>query len=131
MTRCPISRENGLEFLDLFDETKPKADIPLEAATVSHKAASSQSTQLFAPSEPTSSTRLRADVIPAPATPGIFILAAATSDQAPSANTSGTTTVHIPSFIDVDRGPVDILADRMEKHAIPDEERFELLTRIR
>ena len=69
-------------------------------------------------------------MIPAPAMPGIFILAAAASNQAPSANTSGTTTVHIPSFIDVDRGPVDILVDGMEKHAIPDE-KFELLTHIR
>ena len=125
----PISCENGLEFLDLFNKTKPKADIPLEAATISHEVASSQLTQLFVPSELTSSTHLQADVIPAPAMPGIFILAATTSDQAPSANTSGTTTVHIPSFIDVDRGPVDILADRMEKHAIPDE-KFELLTHI-
>jgi len=35
-TRWPISRENGLEFLDLFDGTEPKVDVPPEAATVSH-----------------------------------------------------------------------------------------------
>jgi len=73
-----------------------------------------QLTQLFAPPEPTSSARSRVDGIPAPATPGISILAAVASDQAPSANTSGTITVDIPSLIDVDRRPVDILADELK-----------------
>jgi len=125
--------------LDLFDETKPNVDVPPEATTVSHTfyrkgdaaGTAPQSTQLFAPPEPTSSARSRADGISAPVTPGVSIFAAAASDQAPSANTSGTITVHIPSLIDVDRRPVDILADEIEKHAIPNEEKFELLTRIR
>lgn len=40
-------------------------------------------------------------------------------------------TIHIPSLLDTEKRPLDILADEIEKHAIPDEEKFELLTRIR
>ena len=91
-----------------------------------------QSTQLsFAPSEPTSSARSRAGGIPALVTLGVPIPAAAAGDPVPSVNTSGIITVHIPSLIDVDSRPVDILADEIEKHAIPDEEKFELLMCIR
>ena len=122
-----------------MDESKPNIEVPPEAATVNHTfyrkgdttVASAQSTQpALAPSDSTSSTRPRegGNIVPLSQGPPI---PAAAGDQAPSSSASGTITVHIPSLIDVDRRPVDILADEIEKHAIPDEEKFELLTRIR
>jgi E3 ubiquitin-protein ligase HUWE1 len=122
-----------------MDESTSKVDVPPEAASISYTfyrkgdttVTTAQSTQpSFAPSEPSSSPHLRAAINVAPAAPGAPT-PTAVSNQTASASASGMITVHIPSLIDVDKRPVDILADEIEKHAIPDEEKFELLTRIR
>ena len=122
-----------------MDESKSKVDVPPEAASISHtfyrKGDMADTTAQppqpsFALSEPSSSNHARAANSAAPATLGAPA-PAPSGNTVPSPSTSGMITVHIPSLIDVDRRPVDILADEIEKHAIPDEEKFELLTRIR
>lgn len=141
-SRWPISRENGLEFLDLFDASKPDVEVPPEAASVSHTFYRKGDTNtpapiaqpVFLPPEPTSPTRSRGTTAsatvptaPAPAAGSSSI----TEQPLSSAGSSGMITIYIPSLLDSDRRPVEILADEIKKHSVPDEEKFELLTRIR
>jgi E3 ubiquitin-protein ligase HUWE1 len=147
----------GVEFLDLLDHEKlSSVEVPPEAATVTHtfyrkadaasssKAANTDSrdraddklegsSSYVSPSKPKVSSPL------VHTTPGTATLGGSSSadDFAPATAqptnlpSDGMISIHLPPLLDDDRRPIEILADAIKAYGIPDEDRFELLAKIR
>lgn len=138
-------REYGLNFADLFTQPKPAADgshlsieVPAEAAQVSHtfyrKSPPSAASPAVAAKdkETPASTPAQTPIKPkASAAPTAPVTPAAILPASTTLTSSGMVTVQIPSLLDSDKRAVDILADAIEAHAVPDDEKFELLCKIR
>jgi E3 ubiquitin-protein ligase HUWE1 len=126
--RWPGIREHGLDFVDLFTMSKT-VQIPPEAAQVTHtfyKKGTSVS-----PTEKVDVTPSQTPVKPKAVGSAIPVTPSAGFGSVPSPTVSGMVTINIPSLIDSEKRAVDILADEIEANSIPDEEKFELLCRIR
>ena len=149
------AREQGIELISLIDQSKEAVEVPSEAAQVSHtfyrKADPSavppverseglvnatptkpKVSSPLVPITPTARTNssgpvLSNDVL---ATPKAASTSASTATST-LFGSGGMVTINIPSVLDSERRPVEILADEIKKHGIPDEEKFELLTKIR
>lgn len=117
-----------MDFVDLFDKSK-SVETPPEAAQVAHtfyrKGVSVPTT------EKVDLASSQTPVKPKPAGSAVPVTPSAGGGSAPSLAASGMVTINIPSLIDSDKRAVDILADEIEANSIPDEEKFELLCRIR
>ncbi|KAF8320698.1 hypothetical protein DL93DRAFT_2163683 [Clavulina sp. PMI_390] len=139
-SRWPISRENNLDFIDLYDASKLDPEVPADAASVSYtfyrkadpSAASSIPTTAAPPSEPVTPVRPKAtSSSAAPTTPTPAVAPGPVDTTNTSSSAGGMVTIHIDSLLDSDKRPVLILAEEIEKHNIPDDVKFELLLRIR
>lgn len=72
--------------------------------------------------------------VPAPAATPLATPAAAASTAAPTAanpGSGGMSTIHLSGVANSDKDAMTILAEAIEKHDVPQEEKFELLCRIR
>ncbi|KAL4252810.1 UPL family protein [Abortiporus biennis] len=124
--RWPNLREYDLNLVDLVDE-KCKAQIealPVEAREVNFT---------FYPKTANTSpkeAKPETDVFDTPITPTPSRKNTLTSGQNPPPP-SGSVTVHIDHQILELKPAMDILADAVEQYSVPDEEKFELLCRIR
>ncbi|KAG8921406.1 hypothetical protein FRC01_000266, partial [Tulasnella sp. 417] len=126
-------RDHGVELHDFLDSKKTPVELELsgESGDVqfqfyrkSAEKAQEQSGSAEAPS-PTQHTS-------APAAPSSSQASQPTSAPVAGAKPpSGMTAIHIPGVATSDKDSMTILAEAVEKYDVPDEEKFELLCRIR
>lgn len=156
-SRWPGLRENTVDFIDLLappkdGEGKDKTEVPAEAAQVNYTfyrrsnattnpTESEEKEVVQERPEPVSPTRaVRPSLVSTPSTPAPTApsasapITSAPFTTEPESNAGGgMITIHIPSttILSPTLRPIDILIKQIEKYNIPEEERFELLHRIR
>lgn len=125
-----VLREQGIDFHDFLDAKKTSAEVDLtgEAGDIHfqfYRKSSDKSQEPAEPSQVESS-------LPATATPSATPTAGpSTVPPAAKPASAGMTTIHLPGVANSDKDAMAILADAVEKYDIPQDEKFELLCRIR
>lgn len=126
-------RDHGVELHDFLDSKKAPVELDLsgESGDVQfqfYRKSAEKPQEQSGPTESPSSTQHAS----APAAPSSS--QASQPASAPAAGTkppSGMTVIHIPGVATSDKDSMTILAEAVEKYDVPDEEKFELLCRIR
>ncbi|KAG8983821.1 hypothetical protein FRB90_005708, partial [Tulasnella sp. 427] len=127
-------RDHGIELHDFLDAKKQgsvELDLSGESGDVQfqfyRKSAEKVQEQSGPAESPTSTQQTSIPAVPSSSQPSQSAAAPSTGPK-PS---SGMTVVHIPGVATSDRDAMTILAEAVEKYDVPDEEKFELLCRIR
>ena len=121
-------KEHGVNVTDILNPQKA-VDLP--------KAASQVAFMYYAKSQPTIVNKNEGSVTQtptkskAPSTPVPTTSTPGTSSSQVTPGSNGTVTIHTSSLADSEKRAVDLLAEQLEKHEIPEDDKFDLLCRIR